>query len=94
MLSEVSNFIKDSLLEVKNEIELIDITEQSADKVEIVLSRDNFMASIVIYSNNIYDFLAVEINSEKIMLNTTNSCENSEDLKSKIKYEIYKFSEL
>lgn len=97
MLIEIINFIKEVLKEFVDTIELIDITEQlgdKVDKVEIVISGNNFMGSISIYSNNVYDFLAVEVNSEKIMLNSNNSCEDLEELKCKVKYELCKFSKL
>ncbi|GKX65102.1 hypothetical protein [Inconstantimicrobium mannanitabidum] len=97
MLIEIINFIKEVLKEFGDIIELIDITEQlghKVDKVEIVISSNNFMGSISIYSNNVYDFLAVEVNNEEIMLNSNNSCEDFEDLKCKVKYELRKFSKL
>lgn len=97
MLIEIITSIKKVLKEFGDTIELIDITEQlgdKVDKVEIVISSNNFMGSISIYSNNVYDFLAIEMDSEKIMLNSNNTCKDVEELKCKVKYELYKFSKL
>ncbi len=94
MITRVREFVIDNVKKFKNKISIDDIKEYNNNKLELVLSTDKYMASLSILSDYTYDFLAVEIVSENIVMNNTETCISIEGLYSKLEEYILKFFRL
>lgn len=94
MIIRVKEFVIDNVKKFNNKISIDDIKEYNNNKLELVLSTDEYMASLSIFSDYTYDFLVVEIVSENIVMNNTETCNSIEGLYSKLEEYIFKFSRL
>lgn len=80
--------------EFEDRITLDDIAIYENKKLEAVLSLQKHMASVGILPDLTYDFLAVESDSENIVLNRTENYTCVEDLCIALKKDIVTFIEL
>lgn len=94
MLKKVKDFVIDNFKKIDNKITIDDIKEYSNKKLELVLSSNEYMASISIISDFTYDFLTIEIVSENIIINSTEICGGINDLLTRIEEHILQFSKL
>lgn len=92
MITRIKELVIDNVKKFNNKISIDDIKEYNNNKLELVLSTDEYMASLSIFSDYTYDFLAVEIVSENIVMNDTETCNSIECLYSKLEEYIFKFS--
>jgi len=92
MLNEVEQFIRNYI--VNKEITLDDIAIYGDKKIEVVLSKENYMASISITPNFEYDFLAVTIEDESIVINITEQLSNLQYLLERVSQDLQHFNNL
>lgn len=94
MLEKIKDFVIANIKQYNNKIIIDDVKEYGSKKLELVLTTKKYMASISILSDFTFDFLAVEIISEEIVINSTESCNSIKDLYTRIDKHISRFSSL
>lgn len=94
MLKKIKDLVVDNVKKDNNKVTIDDVKEYGNKKLELVLSTEEHMASISILSDFTYDFFAVEIVSEDIVMNSTETCDSIKDLLTRIEEHIFKFSSL
>lgn len=94
MFQEVKLFISDYIHSLNGKITVDSDVIHNDKKLEYALSVDDYMASLSILDDFTYDFLIVEIDSEKIKINKTLYFDDIGDLFKQIKTDLEHFSEL
>lgn len=80
MFKKIEDFVIANIKQYNNKIIIDDVKVYGNKKLELVLTTKKYMASISILSDFTFDFLAVDIISEEIVINSTESCDSIKDL--------------